>query len=130
MALLHMLLDARQEHIPGPYALQPLETPQFPYPIQELPPDSLERYTGKYSYPDGTSIEVTLIDRRLVMDFGFGEFDLLPLSETEFVVVDSRERVSFSPQPDGAINLKYQPYDSNPMSALSALEPAVMPPRN
>jgi hypothetical protein len=91
-----------------------------------LAQEVLGAYAGTYSYPDGRRLQVQLVDGTLVLDFGFGQFDLLPLSTHEFLVVDTRERVRFEVGRDGRVVLNYDTLANNPLQTTAAAGPAVV----
>jgi CubicO group peptidase (beta-lactamase class C family) len=61
----------------------------------QLDTAALKRLAGTYSFPFGVEIRITIQNGGLVADMEKGRFDLLPLSETEFVVADREERLFF-----------------------------------
>jgi CubicO group peptidase (beta-lactamase class C family) len=122
-ALLALLLKAKNgDGVPSP-DLIPLPPP-LPADVVSLPEAQLARYANTYTYPGGRQIEVQLVDGVLVIDFGFGRFDLLPLSGTTFLVANTREQVTFRTAGDGAVALDYETLPQNPLHRDGQAGPA------
>lgn len=115
-ALLDMVLAAKTGAPTPDPTLVPLP-PSPPAEVVPLASDQLADYAHTYIYPDGRQIEVQLIDETLVMDFGYGQFDLLPLPNNEFLVADTRERIAFQRAVDGGLQMVYETLPGNPFPA-------------
>jgi CubicO group peptidase (beta-lactamase class C family) len=72
-----------------------------PVPI-ELPSTVLDRYVGAYQLEGGPKTSVAKEGNRLFVTLG-RKAELLPLSETEFCVKDSLNRISFSTDTAGRV---------------------------
>jgi CubicO group peptidase (beta-lactamase class C family) len=96
--LLERLLDARDGD-PGPDPeLVRLDGPSPGASYASLPHLLLDRYTGTYTYPSGTSLEVSLEEGQLVAHSDrFGTYGLLPLTDRAFLVEDARMTAFFVP---------------------------------
>ncbi len=65
-------------------------------PAVQVPRDVLERYVGRYALQPGVVVDVTVEDGRLFAEAtGQPRFELVPISETQFVVPAVGARVSF-----------------------------------
>lgn len=124
LQLLSFFLAARTgEKHPAPRLIMLPET--HPVRAVRLPETELDELTGTYTYPDGHSLEVTPVEDGLALDFGFGKFDLEPLSDTEFFVEGTQERITFEKAYGSPIKLNYEALETNPIQGALGAGPAI-----
>ena len=87
----NLILDA-QDHSPSlEPSLAPYQTPESAFQGIQLDSSIVERYLGGYELDDGSTIKIEKRDDRLMFVFilpARGVFELVPLSETLFIIED------------------------------------------
>jgi len=98
IALLERLIDARSGEARSDPALVRLANPAPSAGMVRLPDELLQRYARTYTYPSGRTVDVSLRDKQLVFhNDQHGTFGLLPFTERQFLIEDSRMNAFFVP---------------------------------
>ena len=89
--LYNLTLDAQDRSPSLEPSLIPYETPERAFRGIQLESSIIERYLGDYELDDGSTVKIEKTDERLMCVFilpARGAFELVPLSETLFIIED------------------------------------------
>ncbi len=93
--LLQLIVRARTAAPVASPQLQPLAVRTEPRPGIKLPPETLQTYARDYPLETGTVIRIAVEDDELIARTRWGNYELIPLSRSEFRVEDSGSPVLF-----------------------------------
>lgn len=103
LTLVNMILDARVSKPKTRPELKPLKVLPHPAEAQNLNPDLLTKYVGRYGFEGNTTIQAKMDGETLIIyEPHNGAFGLIPISSTQFIAEDLLIPVSFELDSNGS----------------------------